>query len=87
MVEMVMRREQQLDVLDAQPFALETLLERRQRALVTSPRVDQGHRIARQQPGVHRADVSKRKGYGNWVVHELTSVLQTRRPCATPRRR
>ena len=44
-------------------------------------------RIARQQPGVHRADVRKRKGYGNWIVHELTSVLQARRLCATTWRR
>ena len=62
-----MRREQQLDVLDAQPVAAQAGLERRQRVVVARPGVDQRDRIAAQQPGVHRPDVREWKGDGNRV--------------------
>jgi hypothetical protein len=80
-VEMVVRREQQLDVLDAQPLLAQARLERRERVVVARPRVDQRDRIAAQQPGVDRPDVGQRKGDGDHGVHELTSVWHISSSC------
>jgi hypothetical protein len=73
---MVMGREQELDVLDAQPVQAQARLERRERGVVARPGVDQRDRDAAQQPGVHRPDVGQREGDGDRDVHELTSVWQ-----------
>ena len=63
-VEVMMRREQQLDVLHAQALTPQTGLERRQGALLARAGVDQRDRVAGQQPGVHGPDVRQRKRDG-----------------------
>jgi hypothetical protein len=73
-VEVVMRGQQQLEVLDPQARAAQPVLERRQGGIVARPGVDQRHGIAWQQPRVHGPDVRQRKGDGNHIRHELSSV-------------
>ena len=66
-VEMVMRREQQLDVLDAQPFAAQAGLERRERVVVARPRVDQRDRVA--VAAARRSPSRRAPGEGVWRLH------------------
>ena len=73
-VEMMMRREHELDVLDPQPLAPQAGLERRLGARLARARVDQRDRVAGQQPRVHGPDVRQRKRDGNDGRHEVTSV-------------
>ena len=61
-VEMVVRDEDELDVLDADAVAAQAGLERAERLVVARAGVDQRERVAAQQPGVHRADVRQRDG-------------------------
>jgi hypothetical protein len=79
---MVMRREQQLDVLDAQPVAAQAGLERREGFVVARPGIDQRDRIPAQEPRVHRPDVREWKGDGNGSFHELTSVWHISSSCS-----
>ena len=67
-VEMVVRDEHELDVLDAEADAGEARLERCQRLVLARARVDERHGVAAQQPGVHRADVRKRERGCGWML-------------------
>ena len=60
MVEVVVRHEDELDVLDPHAGAAQPGLERRERVVGVRAGVHQRQRVAAQQPGVDRADVRQR---------------------------
>ena len=55
----------------------------RQRGVVARTGVDERHGIAWQQPRVHGSNVRQRKRDDKGIRHELTSVWQIQRRCAT----
>ena len=75
MVEVVVRGEDELDVLDAQPLASQPGLERRQRGVVARAGVEQCEWVPAQEPGVHRADVYEREGDVDDLRHEVSSSM------------
>ena len=86
-VEVVVRGEDELDVLDAQPLASQPGLERRQRGVVARAGVDQRERVAAQEPGVHRADVRERERDVDDFRHEVSSSMsQNAQVAKRPRR-
>jgi len=60
MVEVVVREEQELDVLDREPAPPERLLEGAQRLVAPRPCVDERERVAREQPDVDAAEERNR---------------------------
>ena len=60
-VEVVVRDQHELEVLEPHAGAAQAGLERGQRLVVARARVDQRQRVAPQQPGVDRADVRERE--------------------------
>jgi hypothetical protein len=61
MVEVVVREEQELDVLDRVPARPEPVLERAQRLLAQGPGVDERERVALEQPDVDAAEERDRE--------------------------
>jgi hypothetical protein len=68
-VEVVVRDQDELDVLHADAGCHQTRFERGQRLVVAWAGVDQGQRVAAQQPGVDRPDVRERKRDAERGVH------------------
>ena len=68
-VEVVVGREHQLDVLQAQALASQAVLERGQGAVVAWTGVDQRQRVPAQEPGVHGADMRE----GKLDVHDASA--------------
>ena len=86
-VEVVVGREHQLDVLQAQALASQAVLERGQGAVVARTGVDQRQGVPAQEPRVHGANVREGKLDVHDATHELTSVWQKIQECACLRPR
>ena len=74
MVEVVVRDQDELDVLHRQREAAELLFERRERLVVVRPGVDQRERLAGEQPEVDRPEIGDRQHDRRRLGHEWTSV-------------
>ena len=80
-VEVMVREQQQLDVLDGEPVLPEPLLERRQRLVALRARVHERQRLAPEQPEIHRSQIGDRdEKLGGSVVgsshRRLTEAVQ-----------
>ena len=69
-VQVVMRDEDELQVLDARSRVLQAGPQRGVRLLAVGARVDQGQRLAPQQPRVDGLDVGQRDGDPDDVIHD-----------------
>ena len=81
-VEVMMRQQDELHVLDPRAGAAQPRLERREGVVGVRAGVHQGQRVAAQQPGVDRSDVRQR----DWDLDDVFHAVVRRMPAAPGRR-